>query len=581
MTTDLFFMSTPPPKPPSAIQPDKAGGASSKPFSKHESPDPTKETDHESFLTTLQKMSRDRTRSEGSHRPDSMSADRKRNADQPPVETPRIDHETISDDILKDNLPLVDNNAAPIPDEPQLAANVNQLIAVLEKLGQKISSGEGLSLLGSQQAQAHMSTTAENILDRLTALKQLLGAIESSALWPGREIAAGVAHLRQLINRAMGADPSGPDQNVLKQGLNPAMENSAGSNGVMVGDGAGGGKPMEIQSDLTRVATGSESALNTPPAVKPVETSNMPFSSEGVEKADTAKPNSNILAGADADAAVRNARAGATVAGNGTVNIDEADLAGKPGDSNNNEELSRLLSNAGKGSRSGGESQMENSRASESSSLSKLINDVQVAKENPLKAEFATGEDAGSKVVKLEAGTNGSGQLRSQGQGFEKTLETTSLTRESEASSRELRNQTMDQIVRRAVIQVKGGQQEARIDLKPEFLGHVRMQVITANQQVTVKILTEFVFVKDMIENNIQQLKAELQQQGLEVDKVDVSVSRDSQGNKHHQENMGQAGKGQRAADAKDGASEREGESEHPNRSILGAEGQRRVDFFA
>ena len=96
--------------------------------------------------------------------------------------------------------------------------------------------------------------------------------------------------------------------------------------------------------------------------------------------------------------------------------------------------------------------------------------------------------------------------------------------------------------MRRAVFQIKDGQQEARIDLKPDFLGHVRMQVIMENQQVTVKILTEFGFVKDMLENNIQQLKADLQQQGLEVDKIDVSVSRDSNGKNNQHENMEQAG---------------------------------------
>ena len=581
MTTDLIFMPTPPSKAPSDIQPGRAGAASSKPFSKHESPDPMKDADHETFLTTLREVSQDRARSEGSHRPKSMSADRKGNADRLPVDTPPSDNEPVSDDIPKDNLLLFDNDMTALPDDSQLSANLNQLIAMLEKLGQKISSGEGISLPGSQRAQEHMSTTAENVLDRLAALKQLLGAIESSDLRPAREIADGLERLQQLIALAMGANPSGPEQNGLKQDFKSALENAAGSNGVAVGEGAGGGKPVEIQSDLPRVAAGSESAAHASQAVKPVEASSRPFSSEGTEKADAAKPNANIAAGTDAGAAVRDANAGARVAGKEAAVTDEAALAGKPGDSNNNEALGRLVSTEGKAPRSGGESPMENSLASESSPVSKLINDAQVAKENSIKADFATGDDAGSKVVKLEAGANDSGQLTSQGQAFEKTLETTSLTKEAEASSRELRTQTMEQIVRRAVIQVKDGQHEARIDLKPEFLGHVRMQVITANQQVTVKILTEFGFVKDMIENNIQQLKAELQQQGLEVDKVDVSVSRDSQGNKHPQENMGHAGKGQRASDSKDSPNEREGEPEHPQRSILSAQGQGTVDYFA
>jgi flagellar hook-length control protein FliK len=87
---------------------------------------------------------------------------------------------------------------------------------------------------------------------------------------------------------------------------------------------------------------------------------------------------------------------------------------------------------------------------------------------------------------------------------------------------------------------MRNGQHEAKIDLKPEFLGHVRMQVTTENHQVSIKILTEFGFVKDMVENNIQQLKTDLQQQGLNVDKLEVAVSDDTDGHKHRQQKTGQ-----------------------------------------
>ncbi len=223
--------------------------------------------------------------------------------------------------------------------------------------------------------------------------------------------------------------------------------------------------------------------------------------------------------------------------GHGPVNDDESEMPVKAGNSNRNAHFSRSLSSTDSGRPSGGEPLQENSLTGDSSPVSKLINDAQVEKESPFKVDTAPGDDAGSKVVKLEAGTNDSGQLTSQSQTFEKTLESASAPKEAEAGQRELRTQTMEQIVRRAVIQVRDGQHEARIDLKPDFMGHVRMQVITENQQVTVKILTEFGFVKDLIENNIQQLKADLQNQGLEVDKLDVSVSRDSHDNKHQQEN--------------------------------------------
>ena len=201
---------------------------------------------------------------------------------------------------------------------------------------------------------------------------------------------------------------------------------------------------------------------------------------------------------------------------------------------------------------------------------------------NPVKANAALNDDSGSKVVKMEAGTNDSGQLTSQTQTSPKAFEMATAAKETEAGQSALRNQTMEQIVRRAVVQVRGdGQHEARIDLKPEFLGHVRMQVITENQQVTVKILTEFGFVKDMIENNIHQLKADLQQHGLEVDKVDVSVSRDAGGNKHSQENADLSKNRQNETDPTGGDNSREKNQKPKAHAGLTADGLPTVDYFA
>jgi hypothetical protein len=299
-----------------------------------------------------------------------------------------------------------------------------------------------------------------------------------------------------------------------------------------------------------------------------MENSQVPLQSESGEKIAVTKPQSDMQAAAESNGATKDAKDPELVPGEASV-------------SNRVAGGSRSPAAAGNESRSGGAPPVENSLTGESSSVSKLINDVQIEKDSPLKGDIGPADEAGGKVVKLEAGTNDSGQLTSQNQPFDKTLESASAPKEAEAAQRELRTQTMEQIVRRAVIQIKDGQHEARIDLKPEFMGHVRMQVITENQQVTVKILTEFGFVKDMIENNIQQLKADLQQQGLDVDKVDVSVSRDAQGNKQQQENSEHA-KSLRPEDkSSDRGDDREGQPERPDRPPLRAEGLSTVDYFA
>jgi|GEM_PF-4863450 len=126
---------------------------------------------------------------------------------------------------------------------------------------------------------------------------------------------------------------------------------------------------------------------------------------------------------------------------------------------------------------------------------------------------------------KTEAGNNDSGLLNSSGQQPKKTVVFSPAPKNTEADQRILHNQTMDQIIRKAAIHLRDGQHEAIIDLKSDFLGHIRIQVIFENQQVAVRILAEHAIVKDMIENNLQQLKADLQQNGLEVEKLEVTVS--------------------------------------------------------
>jgi flagellar hook-length control protein FliK len=160
-----------------------------------------------------------------------------------------------------------------------------------------------------------------------------------------------------------------------------------------------------------------------------------------------------------------------------------------------------------------------------SSEVPKIIKDAQAIKDNPMKTGAAFSDDFGAKLNNSDGSTNYNGLFNSESQNTEKAFANISGSKEPEAGQFALKTQTLDQIVQKAVIHLKNGQHEARIDLKPDYLGHVRMQVITENHQVTVKILTEFSFVKDLIENNAHQLKADMQQQGLNVDKLEVSVS--------------------------------------------------------
>jgi flagellar hook-length control protein FliK len=212
---------------------------------------------------------------------------------------------------------------------------------------------------------------------------------------------------------------------------------------------------------------------------------------------------------------------------------------------------------------------------------SRTFQETQLVRDGVVKAASTATEDAVGKVIKTEAAAPDNGLLNSSGQDLQKAAEPAAVQKESQPDQAVLRNQTLDQIVRRAAIHLRNGHHEAQIDLKPDLLGHIRMQVVSANHQVTVKIIAEHGFVKDMIESNIHQLKSDLQQQGLEVDKLEVTVSRDPEDSGNYKDKLAQS----KARPDRDGrpnddapAKEKKRESAAPARP---PDSEATVDYFA
>jgi hypothetical protein len=160
--------------------------------------------------------------------------------------------------------------------------------------------------------------------------------------------------------------------------------------------------------------------------------------------------------------------------------------------------------------------------------VTKPSEDVSGMKSPNLKTQMALSDALGHKVIQVEADHKDSSLLNAQDQMSERMLKFENTVRAPQSGQRSLSNQAMHQIVQKAVLSFHNGQNQVQIHLKPEFLGHIRMQIVTENQQVAIKILAELPFVKDMLESNLNQLKADLQAQGLKIDELDVSVAHDS-----------------------------------------------------
>jgi flagellar hook-length control protein FliK len=108
----------------------------------------------------------------------------------------------------------------------------------------------------------------------------------------------------------------------------------------------------------------------------------------------------------------------------------------------------------------------------------------------------------------------------------------------SENITHSQRANILTQIAEKAALIQKNGQTEIRLDLKPDHLGHIQLQIAADKHQLLIRILAENPIIKEMIETNINQLKVDLQHQGLEIDKfeVDVYVADDSDQNANEKE---------------------------------------------
>lgn len=82
----------------------------------------------------------------------------------------------------------------------------------------------------------------------------------------------------------------------------------------------------------------------------------------------------------------------------------------------------------------------------------------------------------------------------------------------------------------------KGGTAEATISLFPENLGQVDVKITMQNGHLVAHFLTEHAGAKDLLENQMSQLRAALQSQGLQVEKLEVTQSSTSQQSQFFQE---------------------------------------------
>ena len=86
----------------------------------------------------------------------------------------------------------------------------------------------------------------------------------------------------------------------------------------------------------------------------------------------------------------------------------------------------------------------------------------------------------------------------------------------------------VDQIVQNAVIALRNSQQEFRIQLKPDFLGAMEVRVSMDNGVVAVRMSVESAATRQLIDNNIGQLRQAFGADQVRVEHVPSFVASDA-----------------------------------------------------
>lgn len=108
------------------------------------------------------------------------------------------------------------------------------------------------------------------------------------------------------------------------------------------------------------------------------------------------------------------------------------------------------------------------------------------------------------------------------------------------------------QVVEQVQLQVKQGATSMEMQLYPEHLGKVLVQVVSKDGAITAQITAETEAAKHALESQLTILKENLNNQGVKIENVEVTIAshafeQNMQGERQHEEKSGSGSRGRRA----------------------------------
>ncbi len=92
------------------------------------------------------------------------------------------------------------------------------------------------------------------------------------------------------------------------------------------------------------------------------------------------------------------------------------------------------------------------------------------------------------------------------------------------------------QVVSKMEFKLSEGKNEVTVQLKPEILGNLKMDIEVEKGTITAKILVDNYRTKEILENNIGVLQNKIEENGMEIKTVEVSVGNNADFEKENQE---------------------------------------------
>jgi flagellar hook-length control protein FliK len=208
-------------------------------------------------------------------------------------------------------------------------------------------------------------------------------------------------------------------------------------------------------------------------------------------------------------------------------------------------------------------------KGTQTSNLSQLLNDNNA---QATLVQTDAGKDAGSFKV-LESSVKTAPDIQVQTAAADNVIKAVESSKSVLSEKLIARGATETKIINQILnkISTRGGgtQNEVQIRLDPPSLGTVRLNITTVGESVRTMVIAENHAVKQTIENNFNQLRDAMSEQGLKVDSFSVTVGGESGNSNQKDKQFDEENSSNSLSNEQIVSSGNEGEFEEPNSSFI------------